>query len=151
LKVGKEGRVFDDVNGPSLLRLVEWTKLSGNLLSVALFCFVEPILLVPGTIGHSILRPENPILTEMMMIAFIIIKSSLVPLIEGLCAQIYFRFESQSSLGVLRPRAFTPSLLLLVLADEFIENSPFWQRLNSPIITLTHLENDRTPLPKTFD
>ena len=29
----------------------------------------------------------------MMMIALIIIKSSLVPLIEGLCAQIYFRFE----------------------------------------------------------
>ena len=28
-----------------------------------------------------------------MMIAFITIKSSLVPLIEGLCAQIYFRFE----------------------------------------------------------
>jgi len=27
---------------------------------------------------------------EMMMIAFITIKSSLVPLIEGLCAQIYF-------------------------------------------------------------
>jgi len=27
------------------------------------------------------------------MIAFITIKSSLVPLIEGLCAQIYFRFE----------------------------------------------------------
>jgi len=26
----------------------------------------------------------------MMMIAFITIKSSLVPLIEGLCAQIYF-------------------------------------------------------------
>jgi len=31
--------------------------------------------------------------TLMMMIAFITIKSSLVPLIEGLCAQIYFRFE----------------------------------------------------------
>ena len=31
--------------------------------------------------------------TVMMMIAFITIKSSLVPLIEGLCAQIYFRFE----------------------------------------------------------
>jgi len=31
--------------------------------------------------------------TMMMMIAFITIKSSLVPLIEGLCAQIYFRFE----------------------------------------------------------
>ena len=31
--------------------------------------------------------------TCMMMIAFITIKSSLVPLIEGLCAQIYFRFE----------------------------------------------------------
>ena len=29
----------------------------------------------------------------MMMIAFTTIKSSLVPLIEGLCAQIYFRFE----------------------------------------------------------
>ena len=29
----------------------------------------------------------------MMMIAFITIKSSLVPLIEGLCVQIYFRFE----------------------------------------------------------
>jgi len=29
----------------------------------------------------------------MMMIAFITIKSSLVPLIEGLCAQIYLRFE----------------------------------------------------------
>ena len=29
----------------------------------------------------------------MMMIAFITIKSSLVPLIEGLCAQIYSRFE----------------------------------------------------------
>ena len=29
----------------------------------------------------------------MMMMAFITIKSSLVPLIEGLCAQIYFRFE----------------------------------------------------------
>ena len=29
----------------------------------------------------------------LMMIAFITIKSSLVPLIEGLCAQIYFRFK----------------------------------------------------------
>jgi len=29
----------------------------------------------------------------MMTIAFITIKSSLVPLIEGLCVQIYFRFE----------------------------------------------------------
>ena len=28
-----------------------------------------------------------------MTIAFITVKSSLVPLIEGLCAQIYFRFE----------------------------------------------------------
>jgi len=33
------------------------------------------------------------ILQMMMMIAFITIKSSLVPLIEGLCAQIYVRFE----------------------------------------------------------
>jgi len=29
----------------------------------------------------------------MKMIAFITMKSSCVPLIEGLCAQIYFRFE----------------------------------------------------------
>ena len=29
----------------------------------------------------------------MMMIAFITVRSSLVPLIEGLCVQIYFRFE----------------------------------------------------------
>jgi len=29
----------------------------------------------------------------MMMIAFVAIKSILAPLIEGLCAQIYFRFE----------------------------------------------------------
>ena len=31
--------------------------------------------------------------TSVMMIAFITVRSSLVPLIEGLCAQIYFRFE----------------------------------------------------------
>jgi len=41
--------------------------------------------------------PKNSIATsapvQMMMIAFITIKSSLVPLIEGLCPQIYFRFE----------------------------------------------------------
>jgi len=37
-------------------------------------------------------RPQ-PNSLPMMMIAFITIKSSLVPLIEGLCAQIYFRFE----------------------------------------------------------
>ena len=30
---------------------------------------------------------------SMMIIAFITMKSSLVPLIESLCAQIYFRFE----------------------------------------------------------
>ena len=37
--------------------------------------------------GHSLA------LAVMMMIAFITVRSSLVPLIEGLCAQIYFRFE----------------------------------------------------------
>jgi len=58
---------------------------------------------VPGAIGYSILRPGNPILTE-----------------------------SQSSLGVPRPTAFTPSLLLLVLADECIENLPFWQSCAVP-------------------
>ena len=39
---------------------------------------------------------ESPVCVKMMMIAFIqvTIKSGLVPLIEGLCAQIYyFRFE----------------------------------------------------------
>jgi len=36
---------------------------------------------------------EVLVIRIMMMIAFITIKSSLVPLIEGLCAQIYFRFE----------------------------------------------------------
>ena len=44
------------------------------------------------------LTPQDHVFTsrfhyKMMMIAFITIKSSLVPLIEGLCAQIYFRFE----------------------------------------------------------
>ena len=42
-------------------------------------------------------RPDGIVIKKssnmMMMIAFITIKSSLVPLIEGLCAQIYFRFE----------------------------------------------------------
>jgi len=40
---------------------------------------------------------EERLLSEtkalMMMIAVITMKSSLVPLIEGLCAHIYFRFE----------------------------------------------------------
>jgi len=73
---------------------------------------------VPGAIGHSILRPENPFLTE-----------------------------SQSSLGVPRPRAYTLSLLLLVLTDEFIENPPFWHRLD-PISIPPPLENDPTPFTK---
>ena len=34
-----------------------------------------------------------PVHELLMMIAFFTIKSSLVPLIEGLCVQIYFRFE----------------------------------------------------------
>ena len=37
----------------------------------------------------------------MMMIAFITIKSGLVPLIGGLCAQIYLRFEIISGLQYL--------------------------------------------------
>jgi len=46
---------------------------------------------IPSTVGLSISRMNaefqfNPVYK--MMIAFIIIKSSLVPLIEGLCAQI---------------------------------------------------------------
>ena len=42
-----------------------------------------------GVLGLAIYRS----FLSLMMIAFITIKSSLVPLIEGLCAQIYFRFE----------------------------------------------------------
>jgi len=54
---------------------------------------------------HSILRPENLNLTE-----------------------------SQSSLGIPRPRAFKSSLLLLVLADEFIGN--FLEKVDYPISSL---------------
>jgi len=45
----------------------------------------------PGVGTRHMESPEE--IQMMMMIAFITIKSSLVPLIEGLCAQIYFRFE----------------------------------------------------------
>ena len=68
---------------------------------------------------------------QVMMIAFITIKSGLVPLIEGRCAQIYFRFEiiggfvftsfrattlwdpkgSVGELGVTPPHHFLPFLL----------------------------------------
>jgi len=47
----------------------------------------------PGPVQSSKHSSQNPATQEMMMIAFITIKSSLVPLIEGLHAQIYFRFE----------------------------------------------------------
>jgi len=74
---------------------------------------------VPGAIGQSILRTEDPILTE-----------------------------SQSSLGVPRACRATPSLLLLVLADEFSENPLFWQTSKCPITTPNPLENDPTPFTK---
>jgi len=45
-------------------------------------------------------------------------------------------------------RALTLSLLLLVLAHQFIENPPFWQRLELPISTPPLLENDPTPFTK---
>jgi len=49
---------------------------------------------VPGggcpTLKDTLIQPME---AALMMIAFITIKSSLVPLIEGLCAQIYLRFE----------------------------------------------------------
>ena len=73
---------------------------------------------VPRAIGHSMLRPD-PIL-----------------------------IESQSSLGVPLPRAFTLSLLLLVLVDNLIENLPFWQRLDCSISTPPPWENDPTPFMK---
>ena len=43
--------------------------------------------------SDTILVTCNYSFVLMMMIAFITVRSSLVPLIEGLCAQIYFRFE----------------------------------------------------------
>jgi len=39
-------------------------------------------------LGRKVAKLTRTIETKMMMIAFITIKSSLVPLIEGLCAQI---------------------------------------------------------------
>ena len=41
----------------------------------------------------SFLSSSGVNVVMMMMIAFITVRSSLVPLLEGLCAQIYFRFE----------------------------------------------------------
>jgi len=46
----------------------------------------QPVLLLPARWWHDTCRN-----LMMMMIAFITITSGLVPLIEGLCAQIYFR------------------------------------------------------------
>ena len=43
--------------------------------------------------GHYVAATKKGKDWIMMMIAFITIKSSLVPSIEGLCAKIYFRFE----------------------------------------------------------
>ena len=71
---------------------------------------------VPGAIGHSILRTENPILTE-----------------SG-CATAFSFFLS--------------FVILLVLANEFIENSPFWKRIDCPISTPPPLENDPTSFSK---
>ena len=56
--------------------------------------------------------------------------------------------ESHSSLGVSRACRATPSLLLLVFADQFSENPPFWQTSKCPITTPTPLENDPTPFTK---
>jgi len=44
-------------------------------------------------IQKGLIYKKRPTDDMMMMIAFITIKISLVPLIEGLWAQIYFRFE----------------------------------------------------------
>jgi len=65
-----------------------------SLTPIDTVTFLEEI----RTMDSAILEEEEEAATEfpaipMMMIAFITIKSSLVPLIEGLCAQIYFRFE----------------------------------------------------------
>jgi len=52
----------------------------------------------------------------MMMIAFITVRSSLVPLIEGLCAQIYFRFE----ISVVKVRASLGELGILERVGESV-------------------------------
>ena len=46
--------------------------------------------------------------------------------------------------------AQSPSLLLLVLADELIENPSFWQTNKCPISTPPPLENDHTPFTKNL-
>jgi len=65
--------------------------------SFVLFCYQTRVVCRPRgflvylctqSFGHS-----STVHHWMMMIAFITIKCSLVPLIEGLCAQSYFRFE----------------------------------------------------------
>ena len=55
-------------------------------VSVSVFQRVDSVM-------HAHVCSCTYVCVYMMMIAFITIKSSLVPLIEGLCAQIYFRFE----------------------------------------------------------
>ena len=53
-----------------------------------------PSVCIPDVIGaQAVWIQQETKKREMMMIAFITIKSSLVPLMEGLCAQIYFSFE----------------------------------------------------------
>ena len=61
-------------------------------LSLSLYFFLSfsPLYSLSGFLSQAFCLSFS---FFMMMIAFITIKSSLVPLIEGLCAQIYFRFE----------------------------------------------------------
>jgi len=60
----------------------------------------EPFGLIGKLGSPAVIGPEDGVCSgeitpseRMMMIAFITMKSSLVLLIEGLCAQIYFRIE----------------------------------------------------------
>jgi len=54
-------------------------------------------------------------------------------------------------MGVPRPRAFTPSLLLLVLEVESVETPLSWERLECPISTSSPLEKTPLSSPKTVD
>ena len=64
------------------------TACSGSLTPSSFVSYDEDELEDVSSPNRASWRARPSVLVRMMMIAFITIKSSLVPLIEGLCAQI---------------------------------------------------------------
>ena len=88
---------FHNGNGNDLVSLVQVLSPSRFFFLVTNKCCFALVVGGEGfhdnwDLGSQEILPSLMIIV-LMMIAFITIKSSLVPLIEGLCAQIYFRFE----------------------------------------------------------